>query len=159
MVDYPNFTVIVDTREQQPWSFQHNATASRKLDTGDYSIEGLENILCIERKKSVSEIANNITEKRFKDVLTRMMDYKYAFILFEFNVDDILRFPIGSTVPRKMWDKIKISAGFIMKNIIEMQVYFGVRTIFCGSAENAEKIAISLMRKVYEVEGKNNTIF
>jgi len=34
------FTIIVDTREQKPWSFEHHATANHKLDTGDYSIEG-----------------------------------------------------------------------------------------------------------------------
>ena len=75
-----DFTIIIDTREQQPWTFNNHTVANRKLDTGDYSIEGLENILCIERKKSASEFANNIVESRFKDVLMRMNQLKYSFI-------------------------------------------------------------------------------
>lgn len=159
MTNYPDFTIIVDTREQQPWKFKYQATASRKLDTGDYSIEGLENILCIERKKSVSEIANNITEKRFKDVLNRMKEYKYPFMLFEFDLEDIYNFPVGSNVPRHVWEKLKISPAFIIKNINEFQIYFGIRILFCGSASNAEKIAEALMRKIYEVERKDKPIF
>ena len=81
MIDYNDFHIIIDTREQQPWSFEHHVTSNEKLDTGDYSVKGLEEILCIERKKSVSEIANNITEKRFKDVI-ESLHYIYYFILY-----------------------------------------------------------------------------
>ena len=52
MESYDNIKIIVDTREQQPWDFEFHETAKAKLDTGDYSVEGLENILCIERKKA-----------------------------------------------------------------------------------------------------------
>ena len=154
MIDYNNIKIIVDTREQQPWEFPRHETASRKLDTGDYSIEGLEHLLCIERKKSVSEIATNVTEKRFKDVVARMTTYKYPFILLEFDVDDVLQYPIGSNVPKKMWDKLKISPSFILKHLTELQVYFNIKVLFCGSASNAEKMAIAIMRRVYELEGQ-----
>ena len=72
MESYDDLKIIVDTREQQPWSFDFNEIAVAKLDTGDYSVAGLEEVLCIERKKSVSEIANNIVEKRYKDWTKRM---------------------------------------------------------------------------------------
>ena len=75
-----SFTIIVDTREQQPWTFDNYVTANQKLDTGDYSILGMENILAIERKKSVSEFANNITESRFKDVVARLSQLKHSFL-------------------------------------------------------------------------------
>ena len=113
-----DFTIIVDTREQLPWDFEENTIAKEKLDTGDYSVKGLEDILCIERKRSVSEIANNLTEKRFDDVLSRMSKYKFAFLLLEFSVDDILSFPIGSDIPKRMWDKIKISPNYIIARTV-----------------------------------------
>lgn len=147
-----DYTIIVDTREQQPWEFAHHTTALKKLDTGDYSIEGMESILCIERKKSVSEIANNITEKRFKDVIDRMTQYKYSFMLFEFDLQDILIYPVGSNVPKRMWDKIKISPNFILKNLIEFQLLNNIKIIFCGSPSNAEKMSLSIMNKIYEFE-------
>jgi len=150
-----DYTIIIDTREQQPWEFSHHATAIKKLDTGDYSIEGMEDILCIERKKSVSEIANNVTEKRFKDVIDRMTPYKYSFMLFEFELEDILIYPVGSNVPKRMWDKIRISPNFILKNLIEFQLLHNIKIIFCGSSSNAEKMSLSIMNKVYEFEQRS----
>lgn len=154
MIDYNNFHIIVDTREQQPWSFDHHAVSCEKLDTGDYSVRGLENTLCIERKKSVSEIANNITEKRFKDVVGRMAQYKYSFLLLEFDFDNVLSYPVGSNVPKRMWDKLKISPNFIIKHLVELQIFFNIKVLFCGSPSNAERMALSIMKKVYEIEGQ-----
>jgi len=147
-----DFTIIIDTREQQPWTFNNHTVANRKLDTGDYSIEGLENILCIERKKSASEFANNIVESRFKDVLMRMNQLKYSFILLEFNLEDLLVYPIGSTVPKRMWDKIKITPAFLLKNILELQLNYNVIVYFCGDSDNAEKMAEYILKKIHYIE-------
>ena len=152
------FTIIVDTREQKPWSFENHAIANTKLDTGDYSIEGLEHILCIERKRNVAEIANNITEDRFKDVIDRIKTYKFPFILLEFNINDVLRYPIGSTIPKKLWSKIRISPQYIMKHLIDMQVENNIHVIFCGDSSNAEKIALSIMRRVYKMNSGDNDV-
>jgi ERCC4-type nuclease len=154
-----DFTVIIDTREQLPWEFGLHTTAKKKLDTGDYSIEGLEHLLCIERKKSVSEIANNISEKRFKDVLERMSKMTYPFMLFEFDLEDIYSFPVGSDIPKKLWDSLKISANYILKYITLIQLNYGVHILFCGGPENAEKMAVSIMKRVYEKHrDQQNTI-
>jgi ERCC4-type nuclease len=150
-----SFTIIVDTREQQPWTFDNYVTANQKLDTGDYSILGMENILAIERKKSVSEFANNITESRFKDVVARLSQLKHSFLLLEFNLEDVLIYPVGSNVPKKMWDKIKISPSFIIKHLLELQIYHNIKIIFCGDSDNAEKMATHILKKVYYLERDN----
>jgi hypothetical protein len=152
MTKHDDFTIIIDTREQQPWSFEHYTTASRKLDTGDYSIEGLENIVCIERKKSISEVANNLTESRFIDVIDRMSKYKYAFLLLEFDLAQVLSYPVGSTLPRRLWDKIKISPAFIVKHILELQINHNIKVLFCGSSSDAEKMAEYILKKVHYIE-------
>jgi len=154
-----DFTVIIDTREQLPWEFALHSTAKRKLDTGDYSIEGLEHLLCIERKKSVAEIANNIAEKRFKDVLERMNKMQYPFMLFEFDLEDVYTFPVGSDIPKKLWDNLKISSNYILKYITQIQLNYNIHILFCGGPENAEKMAVSIMKRVYEKHGnKENSI-
>ena len=149
---YNNFTIIVDTREQQPWTFDNYAKAHKKLDTGDYSVEGLEHLLTIERKKSSSEFATNIVESRFKDVVMRLSQFKYSFLLLEFNLEDLLIYPIGSTVPKRMWDKVKITPSFLIKNIIELQLNHNIKVMFCGSASNAEKIAEFIFKKIHYIE-------
>lgn len=149
---YNNFTIVIDTREQQPWTFDNYAKAHKKLDTGDYSIEGLEHLLTIERKKSSSEFATNIVESRFKDVVMRLSQFKYSFLLLEFDLQDLLIYPIGSTVPKRMWDKVKITPSFLIKNIIELQLNHNIKVMFCGSASNAEKIAEFIFKKIHYIE-------
>jgi ERCC4-type nuclease len=124
------FTIIVDTREQIPWEFGYHDTAKRKLDTGDYSIEGFENLISVERKKSVSELATNLSESRFVDVLERLSKIPHAYMVFEFDLNDVYSFPIGSDIPKKMWDKLRISGNYIIKRLIEIQLQYNIQIIF-----------------------------
>lgn len=154
MPEIYDYTIIIDSREQKPWFFPEYSVATEKLDTGDYSVKGLEDILCIERKRSISEIANNITEKRFKDVLSRMSKYRFPFILLEFDLDDVFSFPIGSDIPKRIWSKIRIKPQFILKNLIEMSLIYNINVVYCGNKSNAENYAINIMNKVYQKYGK-----
>jgi hypothetical protein len=150
------FTIIADTREQTPWDFENYTVAHRKLDTGDYSIEGLEDVLAIERKRSVSEIANNISEKRFDDVLSRLQNYKHKFILIECTLNNILDYPIGSTVPKKLWNNLKITGKYILKYLTEISLKYDIHIIYCGNRENAEEYALSIMKRMVEIYGKSS---
>ena len=66
------FTIIQDTREKKPWTFSATGSVRDvkvvKLDTGDYSIEGMEDSFMIERKSSVDELFMNlgVQWKRFE---------------------------------------------------------------------------------------------
>lgn len=151
MID-PEYTIVIDTREQQPWTFKNRATANYKLDTGDYSIQGLENIVAIERKKSVNEIASNIIESRFKDVIQRLSQIKYGFILLEFSLKDLLIYPIGSNIPKNKWSSIKITSNFLLKHVTDWQIEHNIKVYFCGSASNAENLAGYLLKKIYNKE-------
>lgn len=149
MINNEDFTIIIDTREQQPWSFEDYVVANKKLDTGDYSIDGLQDIFAIERKKSINEIANNIIEPRFKDVVQRMSQLKYSFFLLEFSMNDVLNYPIGSNLPKRMWDKVRITPAFIMKHILDWQLKYNIKVLFCNNASNAEKVAEYIIKKIY----------
>lgn len=144
------FTIIIDTREQIPWEFGFHNTAKKKLDTGDYTIEGFENILAIERKKSVSEIATNLSESRFSDVLDRLSKIKHSYMVFEFSLEEVYSFPVGSDIPKKLWDKLRISGNYIIKRLIEIQLKYNIQVVFCGDSDNAEKFSVSLMKRIYE---------
>jgi ERCC4-type nuclease len=147
------FNVIVDTREQKPWvlnSKDVNETISRKLDTGDYSIEGLENIISIDRKMTVSELAGNVTQKRFEAELIRMQKIKHSFLLLEFSIDDILMYPVGSDIPKSRWKTVRVKGHFLFKKIMEIPIIHGVDVMFCGDRDNAEYTAVSLLKRAYE---------
>jgi len=151
-----DFTIIVDTREQMAWEFGAHTTSREKLDTGDYTIQGLENLLTIERKQSVSEIANNITESRFPAMLFAISEIPYRFMLFEFDLEDVYNFPVGSDIPKRLWDKLRISNNYILKCISRFQIEYGIHVVFCGDSDNAEKMAVRIMRTIYEKHKKEN---
>lgn len=78
------FTVLVDTREQAPWTFQGIVIERRlwtitriaaTLATGDYTIAGCEDRLCIERK-SAADLVGSVTagNARFRREHERMLD-------------------------------------------------------------------------------------
>ena len=85
----PPYTVIKDTREQDGYTFEKfngryascNGMIVRKLDTGDYSLLGLEDKVCIERKGRVSELAINLgkDKHRFMREIERMKEFPFRF--------------------------------------------------------------------------------
>ncbi len=92
----PRYVVIRDTREKlgHGWNFdQHSVerrppncdgTIRQKLDTGDYSLEGYEDILSIERKNDFSELWANLSDrKRIEAEMERMVAIKHSYILIE----------------------------------------------------------------------------
>lgn len=148
------FDVIVDTREQQPWVFKRDRyiqnSIRQKLDTGDYCIDGLQHgILCLERKKSVAEFANNITKKSFKACVDRMEEFEYSFLIFEFDINNILEYPKNSGIPPKYWRRLKVRGRFMMQEITKIQLR-GIQVVFAGNTDNAKYIATNIMKDLYE---------
>ncbi len=145
--------IIADTREKKEycWRFSQskfiNNVIHRKLDTGDYSIPGLENEFCIERKKSVAEIAMNIVEARFKNVLTRLREFKHKFIICEFDFKNILEFPLNSGIPRHKQKYVKIKPPFIISCLSKIQVDYQIPVIYAGNTYNAEIIAENIFKR------------
>lgn len=146
------FNIIVDTREQTPWEFcsaSVNEVYYGKLDSGDYSIEGYESRFTIERKSSVSELFANVVQDRFERELDRLSKYEYKFLMLEFSFDDILRFPVGSNIPKYKWKHLKIKPQFVIKQLSMYNIKYNVPTIFAGSRKNAISIGTSLMKEFY----------
>jgi len=148
----PTFEIIIDTREKKPWEFPLDKKieniVSSKLDTGDYTISGLEHLLCIDRKMSTSEIAKNIIEDRFVRELERMMDFKYRYLILEFDWDEIARYPYNLKIPQWKKDRIKIRGGFIRAKLLSYQIDYGINIITCKNRQQATNIALEIMKKV-----------
>lgn len=152
----PKFTIVRDTREQQPWSFRATdyclGHIDKKIDHGDYAIEGFEHLCFIERKASEIELANNITEKRFPKLLLESEKYKYRYIICEFSLDKVLNFPYGSNLPKAVKRRIKISGAYILSKIQDYQIEHGIHIIFCDNKRQAQQFALALFKKIYKRE-------
>lgn len=147
--------VLIDTREKKPLSFTDaniKSVTSIKLDTGDYSLAGLEDKLFIERKSSFMEFYGNITEKRFWNELDRTSTFKYKFLILEFDLDFVTNFPYGCGLPKSKIPYLKVSSSFIMSAITKILIKYDIKVIFAGNENNAIKIMERIFKDVYKTE-------
>jgi len=152
------YRVIKDTREKYGWDFQEDlncaGTTIEQLDTGDYSIVGSVLKLSIERKGCISEFVTNLVDKRFDNEMQRLNEFKFAYLLLEFEMSDILRYPQGSTIPKHKWSSIKMKPEFIMSLLLSLQhKYPNVKILFVGKC--GKEVAKTIFRKVAKYVNKD----
>tara|TARA_A100001515_G_scaffold47109_2_gene37172 strand:- start:20077 stop:20580 length:504 start_codon:yes stop_codon:yes gene_type:complete len=161
MVDKaPAYKVIKDTREQDGYTFESftgrytscTGMVVKKLDTGDYSLEGLEDRLCIERKGRVSELAINLgkDKARFMREIERMQEFEFPFLILEFSLDDLIKFPEGADIPEGNMSKVKITGKYLLKMLVEIQMNYNIPVYFCDNKRNAKFLINSIFKRVNE---------
>lgn len=105
----PKPVVLVDTREQEPFALHANHPnwigGERRvaLKTGDYTVEGMEDLLALERKNLADLVACTVTyRRRFLAACARLARFRWKAILIEATLEDIKggfeRFDIPSEV-------------------------------------------------------------
>jgi hypothetical protein len=99
--------VLVDTREKDPLPLRANhpnwigAERRETLKTGDYSIEGMEGLLALERKSLADLVACTVTyRQRFLASCARLSGFVWKAILVEATLEDIRAASRASTSPR-----------------------------------------------------------
>lgn len=162
MAKAPPYTVIKDTREQEGHGYTFEKFSGRytscegmvvqKLETGDYTLVGFEDKLCIERKGQISELAINLGQdkRRFMDEIGRMKTFPFKFLVLEFTLEDVMDFPEGSSIPKDKWDSVVITNKYMLKMLIEFQMYDDIHVIFCGNRKNAKLVVNSILKRVNE---------
>jgi hypothetical protein len=126
-------------------------TISQKLDQGDYAIEGYEDLMAIERKGAVSEWANNLGVHwdRFERELERSRHIKNFWIILEFNMTDVMNFPVGSGIPKRQWSYLKFKGPFLLKRMLEIeQTYPNVHIVLAGGS--GKEVASSIFKRTTE---------
>lgn len=149
--------IIRDTREkdQHGWSFGEIETIDQKLDTGDYTLVGLEDIICIERKKSPSEVAINIGSDRvrFNKELERMKSFKLAYIICEFSLESLISFPKGSNIPKSLQAKVRVGGKFLLSTLNSYKDKYNIDVLFCNNRDEAIEKSLELFGYAQEIYG------
>lgn len=146
--DKKTFTIIQDTREKKPWTFQATGSVHDvkviKLDTGDYSIQGMEEEFMVERKASVDELFMNLGVQwaRFEREMERAKPYKYKYLVIEATMREIYR---GSRYS-------KMSGRFIMARLVYLQFKYGMNVIFAGSGMHVPGFIVQLMKAAVDAD-------
>lgn len=154
-VRIPPPTIIVDTREKQPfdfkWALSHGQIAglvSQKIDAGDYTVLEIPNLVTIERKKTVGELYGNLVGKdkyeRFLKELERMQAFEHRYVVVEE--------PWSA-----LWDRDKFkfakrnrnwAGALVLTHVINLQSEYGVNFHFAD--DYAEQLTLKLLVKNYE---------
>lgn len=90
----PRLRIVIDTREQKNWTFEPKqvSVVRKALVAGDYSLEGLESRVAIERK-SLGDFVGTVIHDwiRFRKELVRLSGYDVAAVVVEANLEQVYR--------------------------------------------------------------------
>lgn len=153
MIELP--TIIIDTREQRPWAFddlhirgiKSLPTVRGTLRTGDYSIQGLEDLVCIERK-SAEDLYGTLVggHDRFSRELERMRAFKYKYLVIESSPTKFIKYV-------DHWrDFGKLDT--IIQSLCAWPLEFGVKPRWCKDRDSAMDYVARLALHIYGEENQ-----
>ena len=135
-----DFVIVIDTREQKPYSFPCNMVKAG-LETGDYSLLGHETRIAVERKRPEEMfLCVGKERKRFERELERFVGFEYAAIVIEGNLGDMIRPSAFSTVSPKT----------VINSLVSWSVRFNVHVYFCGTRNLARTLTYRLLQKFWK---------
>ena len=140
-----DFCIIIDSREQTPFTFDWvdpvPATKVQGLSTGDYSLDGFEDKVCIERK-SITDLFGSVGRgrKRFRKEYERMQDFYFAAVIIESDWKDIYRNPPSRS---------KMDPRSILRTLIAWGMRYGVQTWACPGRTFAERLTYIMLDRFY----------
>lgn len=172
------YTVIKDTREQDGWFFSPydrcEGMEIGTLHTGDYTLKGYEDVVCVERKGSVSEIAMNLgrKKKQFYDEMERMREFPFRYLILQFSASDLIDYPVSllDENDKQLWDRYvngeialpkykrfsvvtntKITGKYLLKALLEIGIKYEVQILFADNKNNAFTMCNSIFKRLTEL--------
>jgi ERCC4-type nuclease len=136
---------IVDTREQNPLSFRRfkpwfARVKHHALRIGDYSVEGMEDSIVVERK-DLADLIQSFTTNRaiFINRLRRMRDYRHPLLVVTASLTEVKsEYPYRAANPNR-----------ITQSLIAVLVGLGVPFICTESHELGEEIVASFLYQTF----------
>ncbi len=141
----PRPTVLVDTREQNPFNFSRfdgwfTGVEKKALKLGDYSIAGLEE-LCIVERKDLSDLVHSCTAERpaFISRLRRMSTYPQRLLVITAPLSTVKSsYPSSNANPNR-----------IMQSLVAMLAGWNVPFVCTETHELGEEIVASYLYQVH----------
>jgi ERCC4-type nuclease len=133
------FCIVADSREKEPYIFEC-PTVSHKLDAGDYSVEGLESVVAVERK-SLADFTSTVMHdfQRFAVELEKLAAMEAACIVVEADLDAVLRGKEAETLHNT-------SPGSLLGAAQWLSLRFGVPIYWCGSRQAGRAFTDGFLR-------------
>ena len=144
------YTIIQDSREQNGL-FKKSAqqdVVTEKLDTGDYSIKGLEDKITIERK-TLTDLFGSVGNgrKRLEAEFQRMQSFDYAALVIESSLASIFTNPPSRS---------DMNPKSVFRTLIAWSQRYNVHVWPMWNREAAERVTYLILKRFYDdyKEGK-----
>ncbi len=138
----PKPVVVCDTREQRPFAFSDAVEVVRgTLHTGDYSLQGHESAICIERK-SLDDLVGSVIQdrERFERELARMAPFSFKCVVIEGSLADVRDHHYTS----------QAHPSAVFGSVMCLHVDHGVPFLWCHDRAIAARVAERLLRRLHE---------
>ena len=144
-----NINIVIDTREQLPYKFETPSEVGT-IPIGDYSIQGLEDCISIERKELNDLIACLTTDRgRFEKELFKAKALDYFAIVVEASLSDLANGNYRSQMNSKS----------AIQSLIAFSVRYRLPVWLAGSRQCGQRLTESLLLKyAREIEKKHEVI-
>jgi ERCC4-type nuclease len=146
--------IIIDSREQLSFDFEESEV--KKLDEGDYSVEGYEHEVAVERK-SVNDAIGSVLQgrERFeKEFIRAKTNLKRFFVVIEGTQDCIKEEMIHQAIMNGKTKRIASTINSVLNTYLHWSVKYNVPIYFCFGREEAKRTTFELLRAY--VKYKNN---
>lgn len=155
------YTILIDQNEGLPYTFENIRsikliggvypamvvkTKICYLKTADYSIDGYEDKVAIERK-TLSDLYGTLGggRDRFEREMCRLVEFQYGAIVVEADLSDVMK------PTRKDPDfKSQLSPRSVFGTYVSWSIKYDISWIFAGNRRNAEYTTFHLLRKFTE---------
>jgi len=133
--------ILVDSREQWPFTFGRHPTITTGLPTGDYSLRDLQHCLVVERK-SASDLRGciGVERNRFERELRRLSRMDYSCVVVESDLRIVLEERIHAPGRRRL------SAPAIMGSLSAWSSRFKVPFMFASNRLHAREFVYRTLR-------------
>jgi ERCC4-type nuclease len=133
--------IVIDSREQRP--YRYPGAVVKALNAGDYSVEGAEHLVAIERK-SKSDAFNSLGRNRgrFEREVQRLAELRYAAIVIESTLADFLRTPAFS----------QMSARAAARSLLTWSVKYRLPMFWAGDRRHGRAVTMRLLEAFVRYE-------
>ena len=147
--------LIIDTREQNPLCFRTSklieAVETKKLNVGDYSIEGYEDKIAIERKSAIDLFGSlGKGHARFKRELERAEGMDYFGILVDASF---------SAIKSKDFDNShfsKMKGHVIIQICMTLKLKYNIDVVFCKDRTESASYVRELFKAYMKQQQNDN---
>lgn len=143
--------IVIDTREQAPFTFEGVLSTRGTLRTGDYSLQGFDRIVAVERKSHQDAWGcAGRDRKRFERCLSRLSKLDRALIVIEPSLSEFLEPPLDH---RGHEIYTRLSPASAAGAYLHWMATTGIPVVWAGNRLLAERITFRFLQSWWRHRG------